>query len=427
MKYYSKEIIMRNTILEPKVSVTRIVNKYKDSVNIIFNVAYNGEVIRFTSGIKVDLSQWNTKDKKIKKNVALNNELEELGFHLKKSIIQLIKNNPDSNLKVIKKLFLGNYKNVNEFYQDKIQPNNGDEIYSLINLTDEYIASKSKINTIKNSQNLRYNLLKFKNTIDFNNIPTHSLNKRHFDKLLESLEKTNELSNNYIDRLFNTIRTILNWGIKEEKRVDTKLVKAVSEIKKSIEKNDVPTVALFANEFEKIKVFETDKIELVKIRDAFIFMCMTGQRLSDYINNLNKNSITSNEGVNFWNLTQDKTKKTIVVPLNELAYNILVKYKFKLPLSSVSNKKLKLLIEKVGIERKITRYKTINNKTVITKEPIYEAISLHSSRKSFVTMALEKGILGEVIRKITGHSSLVEYEKYVDIQNQSKIELVNIF
>ena len=33
-----------------------------------------------------------------------------------------------------------------------------------------------------------------------------------------------------------------------------------------------------------------------------------------------------------------KTKKTIVVPLNELAYNILVKYNFKLPLSSVSKK-----------------------------------------------------------------------------------------
>jgi len=418
---------MRNTVFEPKVSVTKILNKYKGFVSIMFNVAYNGDAIRFTSGIKVQETKWDIENKKIRKDVALNNKLEELGFNLKKSIIQLIKDNPDCNLKIIKELFIGNYKNVNEFYQDKIQPNNGDEVYSLINLTDEYIGSKTKSNTIKNSKNLIYNLLKCNDKINFNNIPISSLEKQHFEKLLKSMENSNELSNNYIERLFNTIKTILNWGIKEEKGVGVKLVNAISDIKKSIKKDSVPIVALSVNEFEKVKNFHTTDRELIKIRDAYIFMCMTGQRLSDYKNNLNKNSITSNEGVNFWKLTQDKTNKTIVVPLNKLAFEILEKYDFKLPLTSKSNKMLKLLIEEVGITREISKNQTINNKTDITKKPIYKVISLHSSRKSFVTIALEKRRQGEEIREITGHSSLVEYKKYVDIQSQSKIDLVNIF
>src|SRR5690606_12268943 len=54
--------------------------------------------------------------------------------------------------------------------------------------------------------------------------------------------------------------------------------------------------------------------------------------------------------------------------------------------------------------------------------PKYQTISMHTARRTFVSLALEKGLDVETIRRWTGHRDLRSFSAYVSIGEKRKKE-----
>ena len=260
-----------------------------------------------------------------------------------------------------------------------------------------------------------------------NGFPLNSFSKDLISDFFSFLQNK-ELSINYIERLLNNMKTVLNWGFKNKYNIDPELVNFVSNIKNSINKDKPKMVTLFKDEFKKIIEYNPKNPRISEIKDAYIFMCKTGQRLSDY-KALNKDSIIYSDESKlwFWVIKQVKVKTDVIIPLNNQTYNILQKYNFKLPLHSRSNKDLKKLAKEVGLDREVVENTTRNNKLITTKYKLYDIITLHSSRKTFVTIGIQSGFNDHVITKVTGHSSIEEFKKYIGIHNDDIRNLIDVF
>src|SRR5690606_29822146 len=97
-----------------------------------------------------------------------------------------------------------------------------------------------------------------------------------------------------------------------------------------------------------------------------------------------------------WYLKQDKTGIDVIIPLNNTAKAIINKYKHDDKLPKLSNPKynlyLKELCKLAGLNEPILITNTVGNKQHKAVRPKWEVVSAHTSRKTFITTALEKGI-----------------------------------
>lgn len=418
-----------SNIIETKISITRVPQKVKDGVSIYSRIHYKGSDVKIATGIKIKSRNWNKSRKTITGDVNLSNHLADIEHHLLENLKEIINENPNLHISHIVDIFKGKTRVGKKLGIMKGSKNKSldSQVLTLPNLIDEYIESKSKINTKKNSRTLKSNLLSFLKTKNITGIPLNSFSEDLIRDFLFFLQNK-ELSINYIERLLNNMKTVLNWGYKNKFNIDPEIVNFVSNIKNSIGKDKPKMVTLFIDEFKKIKEYKPENPRISKIKDSYIFMCKTGQRLSDY-KALNKDSIIYSNKSNlwYWEIKQIKVDTNVLVPLNQETYNILKKYNFKLPLHSKSNKDLKELAKEVGLDREIVENTTRNNKRIITKYKLYDIISLHSSRKTFVTVGIQSGINDHVITKVTGHSSIKEFKKYVGIHNDDIKNLIDVF
>jgi len=155
-------------------------------------------------------------------------------------------------------------------------------------------------------------------------------------------------------------------------------------------------------------VFQNSKLE--RVRDVFVFACLTGMRYSDFKrvskSNIQNDSILLRE-------TKDKSKH-LTIPLTSISKYILQKYDYKLP--TISDQKFRDYIKEackaVGFTQIVTSTKRIGNDIIETEQPKYERISTHTARRSFITVMLNKGIPRKVIMNITGHKSIKTFNSY---------------
>ena len=183
-------------------------------------------------------------------------------------------------------------------------------------------------------------------------------------------------------------------------------------------RNEATVVALSESEFEQFRQYKFESKSLDRVRDAFIFSCVTGLRFSDY-QNISKDNIVletiNGEDREFIKKYSQKTKEPILIPITSHSKKILEKYSYNLRVLSnqKTNEYLKKAAKEAGLTspREILVYKA-RKKTIVTK-PLCDIISTHSGRKSFATMSLNKNIPLHTIMAVTGHKSLSSFQKYV--------------
>ena len=155
-------------------------------------------------------------------------------------------------------------------------------------------------------------------------------------------------------------------------------------------------------------VFQNSKLE--RVRDVFVFACLTGMRYSDF-KRVSKSNI-QNDYI-LLRETKDKSKH-LTIPLTPISKSILQKYDYKLP--TISDQKFRDYIKEackaVGFTQIVTSTKRIGNDIIETKQPKHERISTHTARRSFITVMLNKGTPSKVIMNITGHKSIKTFNSY---------------
>lgn len=183
---------------------------------------------------------------------------------------------------------------------------------------------------------------------------------------------------------------------------------------------------------------EVDAIDQVKLtagskmeahRDMFVFACYAGGiRISDLLQLRIERYDRATKVISFF---VHKTKNDHTIKLPKRAVEILERnisngktsgYVFDLLDESIFNAPADLLLTKISFA---TAYANKNLKTIKELAGIEKSISFHSSRHTFGTLAVKKGIGIQMVSKIMVHSNLTTtlgYAKIIDAQMYSEMD-----
>lgn len=223
------------------------------------------------------------------------------------------------------------------------------------------------------------------------------------------------LNNITVAKQLSTVKTFLSYARKRGVEVSARY----KDFK--IKRENLEVIALTNEEFENL--FNKDLSEnqrLAQTRDVFCFACSTGLRYSDLLQ-LKREHIKNNE----IKLTVTKTKEQLTIPLTSYSKAILAKYEGMLkPLPVISNQNLNYAVKELcklaGIDEQIeiVRFRGAERDAKIYLK--HELIGVHTGRKTFATLSLEKGMSAEEVMSITGHRDYRSFSRYVKVTEQRK-------
>lgn len=227
------------------------------------------------------------------------------------------------------------------------------------------------------------------------------------------------LKNHTIKQLHSRIDVFVKWAVEkyglridlEKTRQRIKLVSAEAR------------VYLTDDEIEKLRNVEL-KPSYDYVRDAFLFSCYCGLRLSD-IRKLRKSDIYDDA----IHIVTQKTSKQIHIELNRHTRSIRKKYLdlypdmeklFPIPISDRVRLQLRRIAKKAGIDSTvtITYYKGERREESVL--PKRDVLSFHAARRTFVVQCLQRGIPPLVVMKWTGHANLKSMAPYIAILDETK-------
>jgi integrase len=245
-------------------------------------------------------------------------------------------------------------------------------------------------------------------------------------------------------KLISTFKTLLRFAKKRKKPVNPDYFDFKFESKTQGRQNDLEIIALTEEEFLAIynldlsqesidnfidslekKKIKTNKLTrsstlLNQARDVFCLSCTTGLRKSD-LKQLQRVHIKWDNTIELKSIKGDKTTE---IPLNSKSSAILQKYADQERPIPEFNETLNRYIKQLGMMAKIdstierVRYKGTQRVTTTNKK--YDRLSIHSGRKSFVSMSLAKGMTLAQIMNFTGHTKYEVVKRYLDISKKQK-------
>ena len=236
---------------------------------------------------------------------------------------------------------------------------------------------------------------------------------------LDPTEHKRPYSNYTVMKHFRNLKGMLRWGRDNGFNVNKEALLFNSNIQ-TIRK----TVTFL--EYDEIQKFSEYKFKdyqkhLEQVRDVFVFSCYTSLRHSD-LYALRKANIKGDA----IEIVTQKTKDLLHIPLIPQAKAILDKYKDiegerALPVISdqKSNEYIKEAAKLAGLDRDIYEVRMVGNQRMDIVNKLYETISMHDGRRSFVCNSLAFGIPPNVVQKCTGHSDIQTMRPYIATSDKS--------
>lgn len=258
----------------------------------------------------------------------------------------------------------------------------------------------------------------------------HQINAVFGDKRLWELDdkdltdlvdwyKANGHNNSSIQRRVKQMRWFLRWahnkGLYKGNLHDTFRPKFKGV---SVESKEI----VYLEQDELRSLYEYDlrfSPPLERVRDVFCFCCFTGLRYSD-VQKLRKENVRE-DGIH---IVTQKTTDALVIPQNDFSKAILKKYqnyedKDGHALPVISNQKANAILKDigkiVGLERQMRRVWYSGAERMEETVSLFELLTTHCARRTFVVLALTSGVSVESIMKWTGHSSYTAMKPYIAI------------
>lgn len=238
------------------------------------------------------------------------------------------------------------------------------------------------------------------------------INNSYLNGFFAYLVDTNGMIDNTAYKSISFFKTFLHWAIENEMTDNIKF----KSFKLKYEKNEI--IFLTEEELQQLQLLKIKDKKLKQVRDVFVFQCFTGVRYSD-LENLTREDIVGS----IWNLTTQKTKDIIRIPLNEVTLSILAKYSdLEKPLPVITNQRmneyLKVLCGTAGIDTPVKIIKYQAGKRIEEVKPKHELTSTHTARRTFVSLSLMRGMQPKTIMKITGHKTFKMLNRYLEVTDK---------
>ena len=403
---------------------------------LLISVIWQNNRIRISLNRSVEEKYWDKKKQKLKLSapnpIPLNNKLDELRtalntYYFKQEQDKKVPKRKDI-LEIIKATITDRKPKVNK-NEKKKKPE-----LTFLQYFDEFIADtqsgkrlsnegkRIQESTITSYFTTRNHLRAFFKTLRTQPV-FDDIDEDFFSALSKYLSKEN-LSNNSQGRFNKVIKTFMHYAHAKELHSNTKFVKALR-----VFDEDTTIIALSHDELDAIEnlQFNDQKEELTEIqkivKDIYLIQIWTGLRMSD-LYNLKPENINYNEKIiTIYTL---KTQEPLRIPMNSKVIELFKKYNGKLPKmpSQKYNERIKDICKFAGIDSLVQTTKYIGNKRIDVIKHKYELCSSHTARRTFITLTLKKGVLPEMVMKVSGHKSRKSFQRYVRITQEEAIDQV---
>jgi site-specific recombinase XerD len=253
---------------------------------------------------------------------------------------------------------------------------------------------------------------------------------KHYKKLFtlvpESREPSPRGENTLVD-YFNKIRTFFRWcydfGYTTNRPFDKFKVGSA-----------VYGTPIYINLDERNKLYAydfSDNPRLERQRDIFVFQTLIGCRVGD-LYRLTKANIVDGSVEYIPDKTIESNPKTLSVPLNSIAQEIIKKYKDipgdkLLPFVAEQqyNEDIKNILKTAGIDRMVTVLNPLTRKE--EQHPIYDVASSHMARRTFIGNLYKKVKDPNLVGALSGHKEGSKaFARYRDIDDEIKKDLVSL-
>lgn len=254
------------------------------------------------------------------------------------------------------------------------------------------------------------------------NLSIHELNKqiiRQFGRyLFDERELCTNTHNQYIKFIFSRLNEAEEEGIISREERFRNGIDKIYRLPK-VEDNSWNRPALTEEQVEMLYQCKNLKPKEEEVRDLFVLNCNLGQRFSDFISKVNRDTIHTNEnGIEVVELIQDKRNHKVIVPITPQAKEILMKYNYQLPqyTPTQANYYLSKIAEKAGLTNLVQILSEDHNDYKSVSVPLSSLISTHTARRTFATRCYYKwGIDILTLSKLLGHSTLKQTEEYIKV------------
>lgn len=285
---------------------------------------------------------------------------------------------------------------------------------TFINLK-EGTVSASTIDQYKTTKNHLAGFIKKKRngiTIEFSDLDTF------FIKDFISYLRKEELMDNTIHKNIKKFRSVMNHATL--KGVNTKLDYKESVCQVSYVQQ--PKIYLNDKELAKLKKYKIEsKSRLDKVRDILFLGCNTGLRYSD-LSRLSMDMVTTSNGKDIIKIRVEKKGDFVSIPINKQVKKILKKYNGIPPM--ISNQRFNEYLQELCKAAKINTpvYRDEDKQQV--KYEKHELVSSHICRRSFATNFYKMNVPPELLRKVTGHSTIKQFMEYICIEQEEAVDML---
>ena len=225
------------------------------------------------------------------------------------------------------------------------------------------------------------------------NLPINKLNKIYLLNFNRKYQKQN-----YSNSTFAQHQTIIKQFIRKV-QFQCDLHNLTDCIKFDISKHiTTDIIALDKRELELIKSIKLKTTLENDVRNLYVLSCLTGLRYSDLNHLVNKNNQL---------LIQKTNKIHSIIITDEI--EILIKKLKGLKLNNSFRTQVNRTLKGIFKEAKLDRLVYKNNIQI----ELYNVISFHSSRKTFVTRLLSQNVNPAMVMKLSTHTSTENFKRYI--------------
>lgn len=254
---------------------------------------------------------------------------------------------------------------------------------------------------------------------------TRFLSIKHDSDTVE-LHTRGELNNNTIRKRFDCVKVLLK-DLRDRKVYDY----GSDTIKYEVVSHDtIDHEYLTMDEVKQIMDFKTDDKTYQKIRDMFVFQCLTSLRYSDLIT-LRKDDIKGDFIVKESVKVRPRTNIPVVykIPLTDTTRMLLERYNYNFNYftNQFFNRELKNFLKLTELFNQVVvvRRRILNDsvRTRVKTYTRYELISSHTGRRTFINYCFKSHIPTNITMGMTSHTkidTLMIYSKKYDEEQSLK-------